>query len=48
MGLVDDLELQLLADTGDVELAEAAGVALRITVEAIGALLGLPADWAGQ
>lgn len=44
MNIIDDIELSYLVETGDIQLAECAGMALRYTFEALAALLGLPAD----
>jgi hypothetical protein len=44
MNIIDDIELSFLEETGDIELAESAGAALRYTFEAVAAILGLPVE----
>lgn len=45
MDLVDGIELDVLAEFGDPEAAEAVGMGLRIAFEVLGVMLGVPADW---
>ena len=39
--LIDEIELDILAQFGDVDMAEAAGLAVRFTWEMLFSLLGL-------
>jgi len=40
----DEIELQVLTDLGDVEIAEAAGAAWQQAYEALCGVCGIPAD----
>lgn len=41
MNLIDSIELDMLAETGDVELAEQIGFAVRVTCDAVTDMLAM-------
>lgn len=44
MNMRDDIELSVLAETGDVQLAEAVGVAFATAWEMLCAITGVPVE----
>jgi hypothetical protein len=45
MNIIDDIELSVLEETGDLITAETIGTALRYTFESLAAILGLPQNF---
>lgn len=44
MNMRDDIELSVLAETGDVQLAEAVGFAVATSWEMLCAIIGVPVE----
>jgi hypothetical protein len=45
MNIIDDIELSVLEETGDLITAESVGMALRYTFESLAAIIGLPENF---
>jgi hypothetical protein len=44
MNLIDEIELETLQLTGDLQLAENVGTTLRLTIEFLADITGIPAE----